>query len=375
MKRALAIAVAVCTLGVAGFSQIGPITGSWTAKYCFIGTPVLSSTLVLNYTVAGWTITSTSTFASTGLTGQTFKLAGAFGPLTIAGNMTFNVTAVVYEKSDLTTSFDFGGLAISAKVEHWGLPYIPAGICTGATTGVLRYTLTTVIAPVTVKAIFFDCCTGTAFDNLNIKLVGVGLCCGVTYDVELDFDKGGFDYIKFSVKNIAAFCCGISFNASIQFTAQTKTVTITPKFAGLGDACLAIYAGPVMTGTTVWHGIELYGWKLRCTLGDCNYIEFVTALNISEVEKVLGDIFLGSPCNEYEYLGLGFCGAGCCGGKYTVDLKIFFGTTGGLFDMSRFVGVVKIPIMTNFTLNLDFTMPVDAACVAAQFCLGWTFTF
>jgi hypothetical protein len=71
---------------------------------------------------------------------------------------------------------------------------------------------------------------------------------------------------------------------------------------------------------------------------------------------------------------MGFCGAGCCGGKYTVDLSIYFGSNGGIFDITRLVYSVKIPIMSNFTLNISGTAAA-ATCATNSFCLGWTFTF
>ncbi|MBC7084643.1 MAG: hypothetical protein H5T95_14375, partial [Firmicutes bacterium] len=82
---------------------------------------------------------------------------------------------------------------------------------------------------------------------------------------------------------------------------------------------------------------------------------------------------------------LGFCGAGCCGGKYDVALRIFYGTGGGLFDITRLVFSANIPLMTNFTLTLSGTMwaiPLDdpegvRTCntTGSSLCIGWTFTF
>ena len=383
MKRALAIMVALCTIGAVGFSQIA-IKGSWDAKYCFIGTPALTSTLALTYTVAGFDVTSTTGFTAAGLSTQAFKVVGLFGPFSITGNMTLDVASVAYSKSDLTTGFDFGGIAISFKAEHWAYPpnTLPTW-CPGQTpSAALRYTFTGTVAPVTVKAVFIDCCTGTAFSNLNVVLKGLGLCCGITYNIEFDFLKTGFNYVSFTGINIP-LCCGVSFDIGVKFTAAAKELIVTPKFAGIGDACFTVWAMPVVEGAYLWEGIRVDGFRIKCTLADCNYIEFVDVFNFdsetSGVPKAVRDLFNRTgTCKEFEYIGLGFCGAGCCGGKYEVTLRIFFGekfSPTSVLGITKFTGAVKIPVMANFTLNLDFVMPAVTACATAQFCLGWTFTF
>ena len=386
MKRALAILVALCTFGALGFSQIA-IKGSWTATVCLLPTTTLSSTLSLTYTVAGFDVTSTTGFGATGLTSQAFSLKGAFGPFAITGKMAFDVTAPAYLRSQLVTGFDFGGVAIGLTVNHWldgawsagyfGYPTGTLDPCDPTIVGGnLQYVLTSTIAPVSVRVRFLDCSAGTAFQDLRVTLTGVGLCCGITYNATFSFNKQGFDSLSITGINVP-LCCGVSFDIGVTYTVQTKSLTVTPKFAGIGDACFTVWGGPVTSGTfnQIWGGIEVYGFRIRCTIADCNYIEFVNAFNVSAVNPLLpsADRFLGA-CGEFELVKIGFCGPGCCGGKYDVTLRVFFGTAGGIFDITRFVYAVNIPIMTNFTLNLTGTMPA-AACAAVSFCLGWTFTF
>jgi hypothetical protein len=386
MKRALAIAVAVCTLGVAGFSQT--ITGTWRATVNLIPSVafVAPNDLTLNYTFGGFVVTSVTGFGLTGLTSQRFGLSGAFGPFTVTGNMWFSVTPPAYTASDLTTSFDFGGIAIGANVRHWmpggfrGTEWSPDTDLCGAQTpyqGML-YTFTGTIAPVTVRTRFLDCCEGIEFQSLLVTMRGLTLCCGITYNVEFSFTKAGFDYVELSGINIP-LCCGVSFDIGVTYRVDSKTLEITPKFAGIGDACFTVWAAPLgdfALPTVSWAGLEIYGFRIRCAIGDCNYLEFINAFNVTEVNKILpaADNFL-TAWGEFELVKAGFCGAGCCGGRWTVDLRIFFGTDGGLFDLTRFGYTVAIPIMTNFTLRLSGTMPAISPGPAAAFNIGWTFTF
>lgn len=379
MKRALAIMVALCTIGAVGFSQL---TGNWKGSICMpAGT--FSSTLTLNYVVAGITISSISTFGVTGFTAQQFTMKGAFGPFSLTGNMYFDPTVPAYKSSDVTTGFDFGGIALSLKVEHWAWAYVPTGLCAGFDPGVgaLRYTLTGTLAPITIKVTMLDCCTGTFFNDLLVNLKGIALCCGITYDAEFYFTKAGFNYISFSVKNFAAICCGISFDLLVKYGVDYKSVTVTPKFAGFGEACFTIYANVIKTGGTnedlYINGIRIDGFSIKCTLADCNYIEFVTFL--SPANAPLYGTFgfnptAGATCGEFEYIAFGACGAACCGGKYTVDMKIYFGTAGGLFDITRMGGKMAIPIMDNLSLTLEGYVAA-AACYTSSVCIGWNFTF
>lgn len=233
----------------------------------------------------------------------------------------------------------------------------------------MTYTLTFGLDPWSVEVVFDDVCTGIQFRNALITLTDLSLCCGITYDVEFAFTKAGFDYILFSGTNVP-LCCGVSLDVSVTYGVDYKKVEVTPTFAGFAEACLTVWSSGY-----VWTGSEIHGFKIRCSTTDCNYIEFVSAFNVAEVNKKLPkeDRFLGA-CGEFELIKLGFCGSGCCGGTYDVTLRVFFGTGGGLFDITRMVFGVKIPIMTDFTLSIRGTM-ATSTCATTSFGLGWTFKF
>ncbi len=381
VKRPLAIAVVVCTLGFAGFSQIA-IRGSWTGTVRLLPSPViLDSKLSLSYTVAGFDITSVTELKATRLTSQEFALKGKFGQFSLTGSMEFAPTPPRYKKSELTSTFDFGGIAISLNVTH-----SIARLLHCPTAPSLSYTLAATVSPVTVRARFRDCSTGTAFHDLRMTLRRIDLCCGITYDAELDFTKAGFDKLVLRGVNIP-LCCGVSFDVAVTGKLTAKSVRVTPKFAGIGKACLTVWAAPIVRDIRFWEGIRVDGFRIRCALGDCNYLEYVHAWHKPGVPKAIRDKFV-SP--ENEYLELGFCGPGCCGGRWTATLRVLWTTTptahgNGIFGTTRLVGAVSIPIMTNFTASLGFTMPTMVLPAVATpdpfagarpaFTFGWTFTF
>lgn len=401
MKRALAIMVALCTIGFAGFSQIN-IKGSWTATMCILPAIDLTSSLTLTYNVAGFNLTSVTGFSNPGVVSQRFALSGVFGPFTITGDMWFAATVPEYMASRLVTAFDFGGINIGLKVLHWDtdynanmftstsvfpynrpfreFPILVASPCAQTDSFGMMYILTAGVAPINVRASFVDCCTGTSLYDLYLWLNKIPLCCGIEYTAEVHFTKvGGFDYISFTGINVP-LCCGISFDVTITYGVDYKDLSITPKFAGIVDACFTVWGDAVFVENT-WTGIEIWGFKIRCTIADCNYIEFINAFNVAMVNAYYlpaADRFL-TRCGEYELVKIGFCGAGCCGGKYDVTLRIFFGEEGGIFDVTRFTFTANVPVMTNFTLTLSGTMYASAetACIGtgSSLCIGWTFSF
>jgi hypothetical protein len=387
MKRALAL-LAVFGVLAFGAAPFPGFSGKWDTTVCILPSTSLTSALTLTTNVAGFDVSGYFRFTALGIDRVSFSTSGALGPFSLKSGMYFNPSVPEYMGSYLSTSLDFAGLGIGFDVYHWDTDYNDcffAGTCwpflkwldgdnpcTAPGGFGMAYVLSTKVDPLAVKVIFADCCTGIEFYKSIITLKGLGICCGVSLDAELSFLKEkGFDYLKLSGIEIP-LCCGVSLTATITFTVDAKSLETGLKFAGLGDACFTVYGDAIKSGNA-WTGIDIYGWKIKCALGDCNYVEFLTALNPSAIEDILGDIFY-DPCGEYEYVKMGFCGAGCCGGKYTVDLSIYFGSNGGIFDITRLVYSVKIPIMSNFTLNISGTARA-ATCVSNSFCLGWTFTF
>lgn len=365
MKRALAVCTVLAALAFSAFG-IGTISGKWEAGLTLLPNVGLTkNVLTVNYTDFGMTFSWILSLL--GGTSDTFRatVSGAFGPFTISGRMDFDFDAARYLYSKLTTGLDFAGLGIGLVVENWGPGNEGLQACPQTNeTGNMRYTLTAKVDPMTAKIVFIDCSTGTEFYSLLVTVEDIGLCCGISLDAEFSFLKSGFDYLSLSGIEIP-LCCGVSLIADVTFTTAGKTVTTGFDFAGFGDACFTVYADALTSGSS-WTGIEVYGWKIKCSLGDCSYLEVLSALDPAAVEAILEeDIFQE---DEFEYIKLGFCGAGCCGGQYTVDIAVYFNNGGGLFGISRLGAEVSIPVLPNYTVNVSFATPNSLS-------VGWVFTF
>ncbi|MFO8034064.1 MAG: hypothetical protein R6U88_02725 [Candidatus Bipolaricaulota bacterium] len=393
MKRALAICTAVMLFGVASFGL--SISGSWEGEINLIGgtAPTLTSTtLTLVYTVNGLDITSTSGFNGSGFTTQTFGLEGDLGLIALTGSMAFDPTVPAYKSMSLTASMDLLGAGITANVSHWDTYYMTTTpvLCDVQTPSqgqqfYMTYGLGLVIDPFGLDVTFEDCCDGIVFKDLVVTLSDVGLCCGITYDFELSFLKSGFDYAKFTFNDLFTLMDFVTFDVSITYGVDYKTVSITPEFGPFATTCVEIY------GDWIWNqdgveddlyieGLVLHGFKIYCELDDCNYAEFVTFLSPSEAPDAMGftEITDGESdvtVQEFEYFKLGFCGPGCCGGNWNADISVYFHDTAGvsLFAISRLAANFSVPVMENLIITTTFS--TDAINGTTTLDLGWTFTF
>jgi len=376
MKRALALTFAALLFGVAGLAQI---SGSWSGKFALLPTPSLTYTqLVLNATVAGFEISSTSYFTGSGFESQEFGISGTIGPVEVSGVMGFDATAPAYAYTDLSTSLNFAGVDITGKVFHGVYPYGQsyfekhyalkwADVCPNQTTGntLMLYTLETSVEPISVSARFSDCCEGIEFYDLTITLEDLSLCCGIAYDLEFYFTKDGFEYVLVSIDPLFELCCGISFGVDIKFTVDGKEVTPSFSWGGI-EGCVTVWGDLQLkddpeVGVEGW---ELYGYKIYCELAECYDLEIVTAFDVSAVEAIIGDVFKG---DEFEYIAIGACGPACCGGTWTLDVTVFFGG-GTLFDITRYTVDVSLPVMDALTVGLSFESPDNLS-------LSWELVF
>ena len=382
--------VLVMGLSVGSVGQLA-LSGSWTSSIRLLPAVGIDTALTLQADLGGWKVGGTAEyFATDGYVWQTFDFGGEFGAFDFNWTLLFGPLAPAYLYSLGTVDLSFGGLDFTVYTAHVG-PSVPGYFFGGPSGGAVLVTKADLagmklkavlgfgaqLTPFTITFSGVGTYTktypvdpfpgGFQFTYLELDLEKVPFCCGITLDVGFDFVKAGFRSLDLTVRAIP-ICCGVTFDAVVGYTTTSKSVEIVPRWQGI-EGCFSVYGDARFVGNT-WQGIEIYGFKLRCALGDCTYLELLTALNVAMVEQILDeDIFQGP---EFEYLKLGFCGPGCCGGKYTLTVTAYFQPMGSLFGLRRLAVEAKVPLMANFTLNLGLGVTVGGPVNLA---LGWTFTF
>lgn len=388
MKRWLWFSLLVAVSAAAAGQMT--LSGKWSATINLLPTISLDTALTLQGDVAGWKVGGTAEhFGAAGYVWQTFDIGGMFGPAEVKWTMLFGPLAPAFLYTLGTTKLAIGGMEFTLYSAYVG-PNVPGYVFTGGPSGGMVGVAKADIGGATVSAAvgFGARLTdftitgpggrtktypvdpfpgGLQFTYLEVTAKGLPFCCGITLDTKFGFTKAGFDSIEFTAKTIP-LCCGISFDAVVKFTTTAKTVELVPRWKGI-EGCIAVY-GDAQFANNVWGGIEIYGFKVRCELAECNYLELLTAFNVAMIEDILDeDIFQGP---EFEYLRLGFCGPGCCGGRYTLELTAYFQRMGSLFGLRRLGVRAGIPLMVNFELQLGLGVTVGGP---VNLTLGWTFTF
>lgn len=404
LTKVLVLSLALSAVG------LGQITtsGEFIAEMSIlpdVGLNKAALTLSLGY--EPWVFSSTSAFGPAGFTNQQFSLKGGIGPFEINGGMAFNpadartitiffpdrcdvqsaqvtLTPPAYKWSWLELSFTFAGFALTSRVEHWAYPYIPEWAkayyetytwpcCEPEQTpaSYMQFLFSAKASPFFLDVRFADCCYGISFSDLTLGFDDLSLCCGVALDLKFYFTKAGFQYALFEIQNVPFICCGFALDFAVKFTVEGKEISIRPKWVGVGNVCIQVYGDVHMEGASIV-GIEVYGYKIRCELAPCHYVEFLTIFSLSvvdKVEKIIGDIFQD---DELEYTRFGFCGQGCCGSTYTVDATVFFKSSGSLFGFSRVVVDMDVPLLANFSFTSSFTLPSQGN---PEMSMGFVFRF
>jgi hypothetical protein len=238
------------------------------------------------------------------------------------------------------------------------------------------FTITYVLSGLTKTYAVYPFPGGFQFTKEELSVESIPFS-GITLEISLTFTKEkGFDYLEVTAKDLLAFCCQIGLDASVTFTTTGKQVELKPYWEGI-EGCFTVY-GDVQYEAGLLGGLETYGFGLRCDLAECNYVEFLHALRPELFYLVNGELAVdpdpvptaAEPLfqgDEFEYVKLGFCGPGCCGGEYSLDVAVYFEPT-GLFGISRLGADFSIPVMSGFTVEASFSSEPSLS-------LGWTFTF
>ncbi len=288
---------------------------------------------------------------------------GSWAGLRFGGGILFNPLVPAYRSAYGMVSGAWDDLRLGLRVTHYPLSGTPPA-------PYLLYvlTLSTSSLSATVRG---EERGGLVFRDALVNVFSVDLCCGVEAQATLSFTKEGFAYFRAGLVNLPFPCCGMSFDASITYTADTKTVEFAPRWQPLCDACLTVY-GDVLwdRDNSSWNGLALYGYKIRCCFGSSccpagagGYVEFLTAFDPGRVPG-------GFQGEEFEYAKVGFCGPGCCGGQYTFEATAYFSPT-GLFGLERFKIGGGVPLGGGWVL----TPSLEISSSGTSLSVGWQLRF
>jgi len=153
----------------------------------------------------------------------------------------------------------------------------------------MEYTLTTTADPFSLEVVFDDVCTGIQFKEATLGFTGLGLCCGVTYDMEVTFTKAGFDTAVFTLNDIGFLCCGITMDLEVEFGTTYKEVSISLDMVP-ESLCADVTFGIDLDTDEDW---EILGFGIDYIEISCEFAECISFF--------AGTAFVS---DDLEYLGL-----------------------------------------------------------------------
>ncbi len=310
-----------------------------------------------------WDLRFVAAFAGENWTDAQVHLTGSWEKLRFGGGMMFNPAGPAYRSAYFMISGPWDDLRLGFRVTHYpasGSPPAPYFLHT--------LTLSTRDLSVTLRG---EERAGLMFKDASVSVFGMPICCGITAQGTFSFTKAGFSHAQVALTQLPFFCCGLTIDTAVTFTADRKAIELSPRWSPLCDVCLTVY-GDVLWDRDAfhWNGFALYGYKIRCCFGSSccpggagGYVEILTAFDPSQVS---GD-FQG---DEFEYLKVHACRPACCGGTYAFDVIAFFSPT-GLFGLSRIKTALSAPLFPSFVL----TATLEAQAGGAALSVGWEVRF
>ena len=208
-------------------------------------------------------------------------------------------------------------------------------------------------------AIHWDEWCGVGFNRELITLEGLSICCGTTLNAALSISCIGFDYLFVYVEDVPVFPW-INISPWVKFTTASKEFGFcaTPvTAAGCITVGVELEREEEFTHNDILNSIDeiiIKEISLTCEFTECMSFSASTLLYelrdnayyvlndpnkqtwlVDVADYYVGDEYIGTlykcvtfPEAKYfawEKVGLSFCGPGCCGGEYEIDVTAYFG--------------------------------------------------
>jgi len=365
MRRAWVLG-AVLVIGIGVLASGQALTGSWTIDLAinpqsasFIDGITYSTELLVKYTIGDWTFSTLSKLDESGWYDQNFSSIGVLGGFTISTALDFDPDVPEFDKWTTTTTVDIVGVTFSATFELYDEDVFMTLSARGTSGGV----------DIDVTAKFGDddepgeC--DLDFSSLQIG-VDFPFCCADVRSTTY-FDCDGFEKIVFDASGIGiANLPWITLDATLEFTVQSKSLTLTPNFV-FSAICVEMYVGVETSGNLTLEALHFDGFKLECDVGDVEFtaISFWGDGDFVSKPGALGDFWEMYKIEADE--------DSCCG-PFDFAAAVFFDEESvHLFDVGKFEFDMSIDLSANmeFSIELDYLLGVGVDKLEFGFEATW----
>ena len=359
MRRVLALGlIFLFTLGCVGLAET--LSGSWDLdinidpqEANFSDALTLYSVLKVNYTIGAWTFGTATVLDQNGWVDQDFSTTGMLGAFTLTAAADFNPNAT-FGSLVATMSVPFAGALLGMQFTLEGDDTFLTVTASGNAGDV----------DIDIDIDFGDndAVCDFPFDEVSIS-IGFPFCCA-SISSSLTIGCAGFDQISFYTSGIAIPTLPwLSISASLVYTMQTKTLTLSPAFDFGTQTCIDFYIDVASSGNLAIESISIEGIRLSCDVGPVTF----TGLSFWGATGKPGKL---AGTDYWEVYTIETNADACCG-PLSFDVSVFFLENGlRLFDVSMFDANLEIAIASQFEFSTGLEIDVEA--VAATI---WTVGF
>lgn len=339
--------------GIAGAAAT--LSGSWDTDVVidpqqtnFNDAIDVESDVTIQYSVDGWSFASITELSDSGWTDQDFAVSGALGAFTVTSELGFDPATPAFDLWNTTVSVSIAG--VSFGMDFTLADHDVTLLLNGAGTAgdiVLSVDLT-------FGGDDNDICD-LHWADLQITL-GFPFCC-TTLEATVAFDCSGFENIVFEAEGIAIPNIPyMVLDVALEFTLQTKSLTLSPRFDFPTETCIDLYIEQGYTGgngtVLTLDSITIEGVGISCDVGAVTF----TGLSYWGGGTKPG-LLVGTP--YWEVYSVSYNDDGCCG-PFGFGLGVYFLDAGGmLFDVSLIDAEVTLQTAEQFTFSMGMEMDVE----------------
>ncbi|MEF8917310.1 MAG: hypothetical protein V5A77_06455 [Candidatus Bipolaricaulota bacterium] len=384
------LAVTLVLVLAAGFMAVAaehederPLMGSWENELTLDpdATPnvidAFSSTLTVEYMTGGITYESVSEFDIDGYTDQTFNVDATVGLLDLSSTVNFDTQTPGLDYWKNTASLTLGGVSITdtfllQKTSSYGAGMdlafsgeTPGGVSVNVSnyfgmepdsSAASGYAIVTKHHPDDEADSYGASSLQYVSSVLTLDNLSLG-CCDFSNETMFS-EANGFEYSLFEF-TIESNDWPLSLAADLKFTAQTKSIYLTPSLT-TDWSCFEVYTdlsgvlgnnSPEMSGSTI-DGLEVAGFAIKDV--ELGHVEFssYTALG----GHTLYDLYLNFGSDTPYIVGTTYDEVFRIEKLETFDLDFTLDTyfdmsNAGLFDLALFDANASYDLSSQFTLG------------------------
>ena len=358
-------------VGIGAFAAT--LSGSWDTEVAispqqtnFNAAIGMGSVLTVAYSVDAWTFTSITDLDESGWADQDFAVAGTLGAFTLASVLGFDPSTPAFDIWSTTVEVAIAGVLFGADftLADYDVELILAG---SGVAGDIVVSVEVAFGGI-ARTLLGDVIPGGNNDECDLDwadmeiTLGFPFCCTMLEAV-VAFDCDGFQNIVFAAEGLVIPNLPfLMLDATLEFTLQTKTLTLSPNFDFGATACIDIYIEQASTtgvgpGTVVTlDSITIEGIGISCDIGTVTFTGLSFWGTVEDLEDKPG---LLSDTPYWEVYSVSSNEDACCG-PFGFELAVYFLDTGAmLFDVSLIEADMTLQIASQFAFNMGMDVDVE----------------